>query len=155
MNCPTCGATSPLDDLTSLIGLTLPPSITGGAPEPLTAPCPDPWHTNPSVLDEAVRAADEAVRAAADGLPDVDPTATTEQSAAAMLAGVLLNVGENLAPLYEAVDQYRRHAMGNGWGGDAASQIAADYHRYVITVLLHTQTGQAGPAPSEPEAPHD
>lgn len=73
---------------------------------------------------------------------------------AATLARILIGLAENMAPLYEAVDQYRRRAIDEGWGAEAAARIAADYHRYVIELLLYQHLGAAGrpPTPPDPES---
>ena len=81
-----------------------------------------------------------------------DPTTREDedQSASAQIAEMLLTLGDSMAPLFEAVDGYRRQAIDTGWGAEAASRIAADYHHYVIELLIHTMFGSAGRPPTEP-----
>jgi hypothetical protein len=50
----------------------------------------------------------------------------------------LASIKENLAPVREAVEGYRAEMVRYGYPDDLARQMAADYHRYLMSMMVRS-----------------
>lgn len=54
------------------------------------------------------------------------------------IAGVLIDLTESIEPVTEATIGYRNHLVDGGMTPEAADRCAADFHHWVLALMVNT-----------------